>query len=176
MNAIHNQSNNRNNNSSRGKQAESSQQMWDKRNSRDITCFHCGEKGHLVRDCPVIDKEQTLGGKTVWAKMKAMRGRDIAYDKNYVSNRYRGSNNNNNRGGRGGNSNNQPQSSSSSSPPSTSSSSSSSSFTQQLGSTKSHAPRRAVAPASKSRTVTTVSDDEGSSNGMTDKDDNSDTD
>jgi hypothetical protein len=80
-------------------------------NKKTTTCFHCGLGGHFTGECTLINDEQTLKGKTVWATRNRDKGYDFPYDKQYYialqqhmndgGNRasfyYNNNNNNNNR-------------------------------------------------------------------------------
>ena len=60
------------------------QQAYTKNDQRDITCWHCGDKGHYAGlDCPFIGQNQTRRGQAAWAESNKTRYNPRPYDKNY---------------------------------------------------------------------------------------------
>ena len=59
-------------------------QAYAKLDRRDITCWHCGVKGHYAGlECPLIGQDQTRRGQAVWAESNKTRYNPRPYDKNY---------------------------------------------------------------------------------------------
>ena len=58
---------------------------------RDIECWHCGNKGHVVGECDVAKQglPQTAKGQFVWAKINKMRGEGRPYDVKYQMLQYK---------------------------------------------------------------------------------------
>ena len=60
------------------------QQAHSKNERRDITCWHCGDKGHYAGvECPLIEQSQTRRGQAAWALANKARYNPRPYDKNF---------------------------------------------------------------------------------------------
>jgi TolA-binding protein len=60
------------------------QQAYSRNERRDITCWHCGDKGHYAGvECPLIEQNQTRRGQAAWALANKSRYEPRQYDKNY---------------------------------------------------------------------------------------------
>jgi hypothetical protein len=56
--------------------------LYDKQQQRRAQCFHCGDNGHYLSDCPFYkaNKPQTAKGKEAWARRQQLNGTNFPYD------------------------------------------------------------------------------------------------
>ena len=61
---------------------DSNDKSYDEHLKRDVKCFHCGERSHVIDECDFYKKgkPQTPSGARVFAEFNKLRGTNVKYD------------------------------------------------------------------------------------------------